>query len=141
MPHNRRRQLFRRQVALAKAARRDALLASAEAVREAARGADLAERSRQFAQSYQPARGEGQAMQVHDRLRFAGAMQGISNQAQDAMAKATKQLDLQSQRLAKSEDRLKRLEEKLQAEEKAADRVRLNRQSGFADGLARKLQN
>lgn len=110
--------LIARQVMLARASRREALGALADANGEEAHTSRLATRTRALAKEYRrhddlP---DGQALSA--KVSFAAALNTMARDAERAGEAAKQQVDRRSEVFARVQDREKRLSEKLASERK-----------------------
>ncbi|MEQ8411663.1 MAG: hypothetical protein RIC51_01880 [Erythrobacter sp.] len=136
----RRLALIGRQLMIARIARREALGALADALAEERRSRDLAQRSRGLAASYAGRRGAGEGDEVAGRMRFAGALSRLADDAGTGGAQAAREAEEQARALAGTERRIERLETR-EAEASRALAAARERRLGEAQGaLARKLQ-
>lgn len=139
MKEKRRLILAKRQVMLARMARRTAIGALAEALTEEARSAEIADRSRELLANHGQRSGAdlGQTLIVH--AAFAHSLHDIANKAEQSRSDASEQARWQRDALAAAETRLSLSEDKAASAAKQVDAARERRESASTGGLARNL--
>lgn len=137
----RRIKLTQRQLTLAKIARREAMAALADTVKEETRSAALAQRSRNLMAEYAARQVTPTGGSLRESAAFSRGLQEISEQAGQARDDASEQAAWQVQTLAAAETRQARFEEKLSHAKQIDAVMRANRELAYSSGMARKLQS
>lgn len=139
MRERRRLDLVRRQLLLTGIARKSEMGALAGAVREEARSAALAERSRTLSAQYRVMRLSLEGFEFASRARFADALAGIGAEAERSREQAGQQAARWQESLASIENRLKRLGERELAARRELETILERRRAEGGGHLARKL--
>lgn len=141
MKEKRRFVLAKRQVMLARMARRTAMSALADALTEEARSAEIAGRSRELLSHHGQRSGAdlGQTLIVH--AAFTHSLHDIANKAEQSRSDASEQARWQRDALAAAETRLSLSEEKAASALKQVDAAKERRDAAATIGLARNLQS
>ena len=145
MRDKRRLRLTERQTLLARVARREAMMALAGTLDDEAKSAALAGRSREMAREYGQRPVVGIAADLHQLSALSAGLARLAKDAEDARHDARQQAEWQVDVLARSETRLKRLEERKvaarRAVQSAAEKRAVSGQQPSTGGMARKLLN
>jgi len=141
MREKRRLKLTERQTMLARVARREAMMSLAGTLDEEAKSASLAERSRELAREYGHRTVTGIAADLSQLSVLASGLAGLAKDADGARNDARQQADWQVEELARTDNRLKRLEVRTKEASRAVRQAKADRSPPPADGMARKLLN
>ncbi len=141
MREKRRLKLTERQTMLARVARREAMMSLAGTLDEEAKSAALAQRSRELARDYSSRTVTGIAADLGQLSALASGLAGLAKDADGARDDARQQVDWQVEELARTDTRLKRLEERAKAAQRALRMVGEARAAPASEGMARKLLN
>lgn len=145
MKDKRRLILVGRQLQLTKVARREAIGALADALKEEGRSAELAKRSQNLADEYARRRQVQDAHTLTANMAFSQSLQHTAQQADAATKDARQQVDWQMQTLATAETRATRLEEQMKAARREVEALTAKREFSQSiepkSRLARKLQS
>ena len=141
MREKRRLKLTERQTMLARVARREAMMSLAGTLDEEAKSASLAQRSRALARDYGGRTVTGIAADLSQLSALASGLAGLAKDAESARHDARHQANWQVEELAKTDSRLKRLEERTKVAQRALRQADENRTEPAAEGMARKLLN
>jgi len=139
MRERRRVALASRQVLLARVARREALAALADAAGEEARTARLTARSRALATEYRRTGDMHDGGALRERTNFAGALEKLARNAEQAGEAAGVQVERQAKALNRAETREKRLAERLEGERRVLREIEDRREAPVPQQLARGL--
>lgn len=138
---SRRLALLRLQAMLAGMARREAMRALAASLEEERRRSLLAERAAALLAASAPRSGASTGARLADRMRFAGGIAGVAQDAAAARGDALRQAEWQAASLAAAEARSRRIAQLETAASRALEAARSSRAAAAAPALARKLQS
>ncbi|MEM9500580.1 MAG: hypothetical protein AAF941_01920 [Pseudomonadota bacterium] len=144
MRERRRLRLAKRQVMLARVARREAMTSLAGTLDELEKSTSLVDRSRTLASDYSARQREAGAADLRELQRLACGLAGLAVNAEQARLDARQQADWQSETLAVAENKYRKLQDYADDALEAVRRADAARAEPIAptrtDRLARKLQ-
>jgi hypothetical protein len=133
--------LARRQAMIARNGKREALRDLAESLEEERRKQGIADRTRALLQSYGAQSGGALGESLAAHRRFAGGLANILVEASNGHTLAMQQANRRADELGRAELRLKRIEEREVAAQRALEAAESRRADAVPAALARKLQN
>jgi len=131
---------MKRQTMLARAARREALSAMADATLEETRSARLAARSRELARADRHRGGAMEAGALRNLSTFAASLETLARNAERAREWSAEQASLQARTLSSAETRERRMDERLEAAREALFALEERKSTPVPEPLARGLQ-